>query len=106
MVAQFDVYVVALDPTVGAEMQKTCPCVIITPDSMNRHMRTVIIAPLTGKGHDFPSRVALTFQGKKGQIALDQIRTVDKARLKKKLGSVNQPTAQTICDRLVEMFEY
>jgi len=103
---RFDVYLVSLDPTIGSEIKKTRPCVVISPDEMNRHIRTVIIAPMTTKGNDYPSRIPLTFQGKKGQIVLDQIRTVDKLRLAKKIGALTETTAKTVSNRLVEMFGY
>lgn len=83
MVNRFDVYLVALDPTLGSEIKKTRPCVVISPDEMNRHLNTVIIAPLTSTRKKYPTRVGLSFQGKKGDIVLDQIRTVDKKRLVK-----------------------
>ncbi len=105
-VQRFDVFLVSLDPTVGSEIKKTRPCVIISPDEMNRYIRTVIIAPMTSKGNDYPSRVTLTFQNKKGQVVLDQIRTVDKTRLVKKLGSLTESTAKTVSTRLLEMFGY
>ena len=103
---RFDVFLVSLDPTTGSEIKKTRPCVIVSPDEMNRHIRTVIIAPMTTKGPDYPSRIPLTFQSKKGQIVLDQIRTVDKVRLVKKLGSLREATARMTSDKLVEMFGY
>ena len=85
-------------------MKKTRPCVVISPDEMNRHISTVIVAPLTSKGNDYPTRIRLTFQGKRGQIVLDQIRTVDKVRLVKRLGSLTETTAKAVSERLVEMF--
>jgi mRNA interferase MazF len=103
---RFDVFLVSLDPTVGSEIKKTRPCVIISPDEMNRYIQTVVIAPMTSSGSDYPSRIPVTFQGKKGRIVLDQIRTVDKARLVKKLGSITEATAKTVSRRLMEMFAY
>ncbi|MBW2358965.1 MAG: type II toxin-antitoxin system PemK/MazF family toxin [Deltaproteobacteria bacterium] len=85
VVKRFDVYLVNLDPTMGSEIQKTRPCLIISPDEMNRHIRTVIIAPMTTAGKDYPTRVSCRFKGKKGQIVLDQIRTIDKSRLVNKV---------------------
>ena len=105
-VRRFDVFLVSLDPTVGAEIQKTRPCVVVSPDEMNLHLSTVIVAPLTSKGNDYPSRVRLAFQGKRGQVVLDQIRTVDKARLVKRLGSLTDATAKAVSERLVELFTY
>jgi mRNA interferase MazF len=89
VVKRFDVYLINLDPSIGSEIQKTRPCLIISPDEMNRHIRTVIVAPLTSAGRDYPTRVSCEFQRKKGQIVLDQIRTIGKTRLIRKLGSIN-----------------
>ena len=89
VVNRFDVYLVNLDPTIGAEIKKTRPCLVISPDEMNRNIRTVIIAPMTSTNKDYPTRVACTFRKKQGQIVLDQIRTLDKIRLIKKLGSID-----------------
>lgn len=105
MVNRFDVYLVALDPTLGSEIKKTRPCVVISPDEMNRHLNTVIIAPLTSTRKKYPTRVGLSFQGKKGDIVLDQIRTVDKKRLVKKLGEVSGKAQSETSLLLVEMFE-
>lgn len=104
VVSRFDVFLVNLDPTQGHEIKKTRPCLIISPDEMNRFIGTAIIAPMTTKGHDYPSRVPLTFQRRKGQIVLDQIRTVDKSRLIKRLGRIDKETAQKVSDVLQEMF--
>ena len=101
---RFDVYLVNLDPVVGAEIQKTRPCVIISPDEMNHHLRTVIVAPMTTKGRPYPSRVPCRFEGKDGQVVLDQVRTVDKARLVKRLGRLNSRTQEAILAILAEMF--
>jgi mRNA interferase MazF len=95
---------VNLDPTQGSEIQKTRPCLIISPDEMNRYIETVIVAPMTTKGRDYPTRINLTFQGKKGQIVLDQIRTIDKTRLIKRLGKIDKNTAQKVLGLLSEMF--
>jgi mRNA interferase MazF len=104
VVSRFDVYMVNLDPTQGSEIQKTRPCLIISPDEMNRYIETVIVAPMTTKGRDYPTRINLTFQGKKGQIVLDQIRTIDKTRLIKRLGKIDKNTAQKLLGLLSEMF--
>lgn len=104
VVKRFEVYLVNLDPTVGSEIQKTRPCLIISPDVMNRFIRTVIAAPMTSKGTAYPTRVACRFQGKNGQIVLDQIRTVDKARLVRKLGKVDKQTRTNVLSVLSEMF--
>ena len=105
MVARrFDVYLVALDPTLGSEIRKTRPCLIVSPDEMNRHIATVIVAPMTTVARNYPSRVPCRFQGKKGWIVLDQLRTVDKVRLLKKLGRVSTPAQQQTLAILAEMF--
>lgn len=104
VISRFDVYLVNLDPTIGHEARKTRPCLIISPDEMNRHIGTVILGPMTTKGRDYPTRVNLTFQSKKGQIILDQIRTIDKSRLIKRLGKIDKNTAQKLLEILNEMF--
>jgi mRNA interferase MazF len=104
VVKRFDVYLINLDPTVGSEIQKTRPCLIISPDEMNPFIRTVIIAPMTTKGAAYPTRVACKFQGKRGQIILDQIRTVDKTRLARKLGRIDKQTQADVLSVLSEMF--
>lgn len=101
---RFDVYLVNLDPTQGREIKKTRPATIISPDEMNDHISTVIIAPMTSKGRNYPTRVSCIFQGKQGQIILDQIRTVDKSRLVKRLGKINRSTAEEALGILQEMF--
>jgi mRNA interferase MazF len=101
---RFEVFVVTLDPTVGREIRKSRPCVIISPDEMNAWISTVIVAPMTTKGRPYPSRVPCTFKGKQGQIVLDQIRTVDKARLAKRLGKIDARTASQLLSVLSEMF--
>lgn len=105
MVAKrFEVYLINLDPTIGSEIQKTRPCLVISPDEMNRHIRTVIIAPMTTKGCPYPTRVACQFEGKQGQIILDQIRTIDKTRLIKHLGQIDRPIQKEVLSVLAEMF--
>jgi len=104
-VRRFDVFLVSLDPTVGHEIKKTRPCTIISPDEMNRHIGTVIIAPMTSKGSGYPTRVPCKIQGVEGQIALDQIRTVDKTRFAKKLGCLSSTVSQRVLDVLGEMFQ-
>ena len=103
-VKRFEVYLISLNPTVGHEIQKTRPGLIISPNEMNDHIKTVIIAPMTTKERNYPTRIPCTFQGKKGKIVLDQIRTVDKARLVKKLGLVSKPVQRNILLILQEMF--
>ncbi len=104
VVKRFDVYLINLDPTIGSEIQKTRPCLVISPDEMNRFIRTVIVAPLTTKGTTYPTRVACKFQGKRGQIVLDQIRTVDKTCLAKRLGKIDKQTQTEVLSILSEMF--
>lgn len=103
MVTQYDVYLINLDPTIGSEIKKTRPCVVISPDEMNRHLATVIIAPLTTKSHSYPSRIEVRFQKKAGWIVLDQIRTVDKRRLVKRLGAIDETATQNIRTVIREM---
>jgi mRNA interferase MazF len=104
-IKRFEVYLVNLDPTVGSEIQKTRPCLVVSPDEMNRNLRTVLVAPMTTRGRNYPTRVACRFKGKDGQVVLDQLRTVDRARLVKKLGRIDPTTTTTVLDRLQEMFE-
>lgn len=101
---RFEVYLVNLDPTVGSEIKKIRPCLIISPDEMNQHINTVIVAPMTTKSRTYPSRVACRFQGKDGQVVLDQIRTVDKIRLVKRLGRIDPITQKAVLEVLGEMF--
>jgi mRNA interferase MazF len=101
---RFEVYLINLDPTVGSEIKKTRPCLVVSPDEMNHHVRTVIVAPLTSKGQSYPTRVPCRFKGKNGQVVLDQIRTVDRSRLIRKLGRVADKTAAAVLDVLQEMF--
>lgn len=103
-VKRFEVYLVTLDPTRGSEIQKTRPCVIVSPNEMNAHIRTVIVAPMTTKGRAYPTRVRCRFQGREGQVVLDQLRTVDKERLVRKLGSVGEATQESVLVVLREMF--
>jgi mRNA interferase MazF len=105
-VRRFDVYLVDLDPTKGSEMRKTRPCVIVSPDDMNRHIRTVIIAPLTSAIRAYPTRVDVTFADKEGQVALDQIRTIDKSRLLKKLGVLSTAKGRQLAATLQQMFAF
>src|SRR5688572_15664084 len=104
VIKRFDVFLINLDPTTGAEIKKTRPGVVISPDVMNRYIATVIIAPMTSKGIAYPTRVACKFQGKQGQIVLDQIRAVDKTRLAKKLGRIDTQTQSNLLKVLGEMF--
>ena len=105
-VNRFDVYLTNLDPTVGSEIQKTRPCLIISPDEMNRHIRTVIVAPMTTAGKDYPSRITCQFKRKKGHIVLDQIRTIDKTRLIKNLGTIDSETQLQVISVLQRLFAF
>lgn len=104
VVSRFEVYLVRLDPTEGREIRKTRPCLLISPDEMNRYISTVIVAPMTTRGRDYPTRVPVRFQRKTGQIVLDQIRAVDKNRLLKRLGKIDNPAAHKVLAILGEMF--
>ncbi|HEV8412285.1 MAG TPA: type II toxin-antitoxin system PemK/MazF family toxin [Bryobacteraceae bacterium] len=104
VVRRFEVYLVGLDPTVGSEIRKTRPCVVISPDEMNRHIRTVIVAPMSSQGQPYPTRVPCRFQSKSGQIVLDQIRTVDQSRLIKRLGKLSDTQAAATLAVLSAMF--
>jgi mRNA interferase MazF len=104
VVQRFDVFLVNLDPTIGSEIHKTRPCVVISPDEMNKYIATVIVAPMTTKGQSYPTRVPCQFQGKDGQIVLDQIRTVDKTRLVKQLGQINSDEQKAVLETLAQMF--
>lgn len=103
---RFDIFWVALDPTIGSEIKKTRPCLIVSPDEMNNNLRTVIIAPLTTRSRDYPSRIMTNVDGKPGDIALDQLRTIDKSRLIKKITTLNDATAKKVTQILVEMFVF
>jgi mRNA interferase MazF len=104
MVKRFDIYLVALDPTLGREIKKTRPCVIISPDEMNEYISTVIVAPMTTQTRDYPSRVPCEFRKKRGQVVLDQIRTVDRIRLVKKMGQIEERVGHQILNILAEIF--
>ncbi len=101
---QDEVWLVVLDPTEGAEIQKTRPCLVISSDEMNQHLRSVIIAPMTTATRPYPTRVAVRFQAKRGQVALDQLRAVDRQRLVRMPGAVSPKTAQDVSATLLEMF--
>ena len=100
---QYDVYLINLDPTIGHEMKKMRPCVVLSPDEMNDHIGTVIIAPMTTKSHDYPSRVGIDFEGKLGWVVLDQIRTIDKKRAMKRLGKIKEKEIRKIKKIIMEM---
>src|ERR1700739_3284475 len=101
---QGQVWLVVLDPTQGMEIRKTRPCLVISPDEMNQHLRTVIIAPMTTVTRPYPTRVAVRFQGKRGQVALDQLRTVDRQRLVRMLGKISTKSALEVSATVLEMF--
>ena len=103
MVKQYEIHLLNLDPTVGSEIKKTRPCVVISPDEMNKYLNTVIIAPMTSTVRGYPSRVKIEFQKKVGEVALDQIKTIDKKRIIKKLGKINNSTSIEIKQVIKEM---
>jgi mRNA interferase MazF len=106
VVNRFDVFLVNLDPAVLSEIKKARPCLVISPDEMNRHIRTIIVAPMTTAGKDYPTRVSCTFKKKMGQIVLDQIRTIDKIRLIKELGVIDPDTQSEVISVLQRLFAF
>ena len=106
VVKRFDVYLISLDPTIGSEIQKTRPCLVISPDEMNRHIKTVIVAPMTSTEKKYPTRVTCKFKKKQGQIVLDQIRTLDKSRLIKKLGTIDSKAQLEVISTLQRLFAF
>jgi mRNA interferase MazF len=104
VVRRFDVFLVALDPTVGHEIKKTRPALIVSPDEMNEFLTTYLVAPMTTKGRPYPTRIPCAFQRKQGQIVLDQLRTVDESRLVKRLGRITPSTQREVLAALQEMF--
>jgi len=105
-VKRFEVWIVGLNPTVGSEISKNRPCVIISPDEANLYLNTVTIIPLTSTLKNYPTRVNCSFEGKKGQLAIDQIRSIDKVRLLKKIGEIDVKTCKLLCDVLLDNFSY
>lgn len=103
---RFEVWLVPLNPTRGSEIRQTRPCVVVSPDELNRNLQTIIVAPMTTTIRAYPSRVQVVFAGKSGAVALDQIRTVDRNRLRRRLGTLPSGKAHEICDVLVEMFAW
>jgi mRNA interferase MazF len=103
---RFDIFWIELDPTRGKEINKTRPCVVISPDDVNIHLSTVVIAPITSTIRKYPTRVSCTLQGKAGEIALDQLRAIDKERLSSKISALNAATAKQVCNVLQAFFEY
>jgi mRNA interferase MazF len=106
VIKRFEIYWVNLDPTIGREMQKTRPAVIISPDEVNYALGTVLIAPVTSSKRSYPTRIAFEFNGNENYIVLDQIRAVDKIRLSNRIAILSQETAELLCERLQEMFAY
>lgn len=104
MPSRFEVFLVRLDPAVGSEIRKSRPCVVISPDELNQALRTVIIAPMTTRGHAYPWRVPVAFAGRSGQVVLDQIRTVDRERVVRRLGTLDRAAARRVLDVLAELF--
>lgn len=102
-IIQYDVFLVGLDPTIGHEIKKSRPCIIISPNELNKNISTVIIAPMSTKSHPYPTRVPIKFKGKEGWILLDQVRTIDKRRLIKKLGKIKHNTITQIKSVIKEM---
>jgi mRNA interferase MazF len=102
-VKQYEIFLVCLDPAIGHEIKKTRPCVIVSPDEMNDNIATVIIAPITSQSHPYPTRVPLKFQGKEGWVVLDQIRTVDRKRLIKKIGKLDTDVLRKVKSVFKEM---
>ena len=103
-IKRFSVVLVTLDPTVGREIKKTRPCLVISPDEMNDWISTVIVAPMTSKGRDYPSRVNCSFEGISGQVVLDQIRSIDKRRIIKNLGRIDKRTESKVLNVLADLF--
>ncbi|MCB0278083.1 MAG: type II toxin-antitoxin system PemK/MazF family toxin [Calditrichaeota bacterium] len=103
MVEQYDIYLINLDPTVGAEIKKTRPCVIISPNELNSHLKTVIVVPLTSKVHNFPFRVKTKLMNKNGELVVDQIRTIDKKRLIKRIGTLSSRSISQLKSTIYEM---
>ncbi|MBN2543302.1 type II toxin-antitoxin system PemK/MazF family toxin [bacterium] len=104
VVNRFEIYIVSLDPVKGSELRKTRPCVVVSPDEINHNINAVIITPMTTSSKQYPTRISVEFQGKKRLIVLDQIRTIGKSRLVKKVGKVNHKTGEKIVAVLKEMF--
>lgn len=106
VIERFDVWLISLDPTQGSEIAKIRPCVVVSPNAVNNRLNTVMIAPMTSTRKAYPTRVNCHFSGQDGQVALDQTRSVDKSRFVKRLGNLDEPTNQSICQTLVALFTY
>lgn len=105
-IKRFEVWLVGLNPTIGSEISKSRPCIVVSPDEANKYLHTVTVIPLTSTIRDYPTRVDCLFEDKKGQLAIDQIRSVDKVRLVKKLGTMDEETCKTLCNVMIEAFRY
>lgn len=103
VIKQYDIFLISLDPTLGHEIKKTRPCLVVSPNEMNDNIGTVIVAPMTTRSNNYPTRVQITFDGKRGMIVLDQIRTIDKSRMVKKLGTLDEFTVLKVKAALREM---
>lgn len=106
VISRFDVWLVSLDPTQGSEIAKTRPCVVVSPDVVNQRLSTVLVAPMTSTRKAYPTRVNCQFSGQEGQVALDQTRSVDKTRLVKRLGRLDELVCEQICQTLIALFTY
>jgi mRNA interferase MazF len=106
MVKRFEIRNAALNPTIGSEINKIRPCLIVSPDESNKYLNTVVVVPLTSTLRPYPTRIDCHFQGKQGQLAVDQIRCLDKTRLRKKMGELDDETSKKVCALLVETFRY
>lgn len=106
VIKRFEVWLINLEPTLGKEINKTRPCLVISPDTVNKHLSTITVAAMTGTIKPYPTRVTCIFQKRHGQIALDQIRSVDKIRFIKKLGLMDKKTSVIVCDVLAELFKF
>ena len=106
MVRRFEIWLAELNPTVGSEINKKRPCLVVSPDEANRNLNTVIIVPLTSTLRPYPTRVGCQFMEKRGQFATDQIRSIDKSRLLNKMGVIDEDTSEKICAKLIETFRY
>ena len=106
MVKRFDIWNTELNPTIGSEVNKIRPCLIVSPDEANKYLNTVIVVPLTSTSKPYPTRIDCQFMGKSGQLAIDQIRSIDKSRLGKKLGELDIETSEKICSAIIKTFRY
>ena len=103
---RFEIWLVSLDPTIGSEISKSRPCLVISPDEMNNNLKTILVAPLTHTIKQYPTRISIQLKNQDGEIALDQIRAVDKLRFIQKVKALDQITSFVVCEKLKEIFEY